>query len=176
MGADTEKGTFSTEVLETDIMVKSGIVERDDSYSGINAIVFTECISHTSLSLEPAQCFDSTSVYSTHVRTPTCWLLYWSLQRGQGVWNSVLSAGDEQEAATLRLLLTHVIKEIDPKSPSVNTGAPRRSTRSFWKVPCGMTPLPGHHTAGNGGCHTADRATNSALPNNRSDLVRWGHL
>ena len=175
MGADTEKGTFSTEVLETDIMVKSGIVERDDSYSGINAIVFTECISHTSLSLEPAQCFDSTSVYSTHVRTPTCWLLYWSLQRGLGVWDSVLSSGDEQEAATLRLLLTHVTKEIDPKSPSVNTGAPRRSTRSF--LESAMLPQ-GHHTAGSsGGGHTVDQATNSDLrPNNRSDVVRWGHL
>ena len=27
-------------------------VERDDSYSGINAIVFTECILHTHITLE----------------------------------------------------------------------------------------------------------------------------
>ena len=33
-------------------MGKCGMVERDDSYSGINAIVFTECIFHTHITLE----------------------------------------------------------------------------------------------------------------------------
>ena len=56
-GADTERADFLLErttarSLETDIMGKCGIVERDASYSGINAIVFTECIFHTHITLE----------------------------------------------------------------------------------------------------------------------------
>ena len=45
------RGSVNCHLFETDFMVKNGNVERDDSYSGINAIVFTDCISHTHITL-----------------------------------------------------------------------------------------------------------------------------
>ena len=56
------------------------------------------------------------------------------LQRGGecGTVFSPLRMSKKQHTAKLRLLLIHVNEKIVPKSPSVDTGAPRRSSQSFF--------------------------------------------